>query len=121
MYLQSKIFFLDFNTRPLPKLIAQSTLKYLFVVSQSIFFVLAMSCACVFVILLASFQFVYSLPKKKIFLGALALSYNGDEQGFQAAMEYATETVNNRSDILKDYELVVRYAETFVSKVRPRF
>ena len=71
-----------------------------------------------FVILLASFQAVYSQPKKKIFMGALALSYNGDEQGFQAAMEYATETVNNRSDILKDYELVVRYAETLVSKVR---
>ena len=65
-----------------------------------------------------SFQAVSSQPKKKIFMGALALSYNGDELGFQAAMEYATETVNNRSDILKDYELVVRYAETLVSKVR---
>ena len=48
-------------------------------------------------------------------MGALVLSYNKDEQGFQTAMEYATETINNRTDILKDYELVVKYAETLVS------
>ena len=68
-------------------------------------------------VLFTSFQAVSSQPKKKIFMGALALSYNGDEQGFQAAMEYATETVNNHSDILKDYELVVRYAETLGSPI----
>jgi hypothetical protein len=70
------------------------------------------------VILFASSQAASSPPRKKIFVGALALSYNNDEQGYQTAMEYATETVNNRSDILKDYELVVRYAETLVSVVK---
>ena len=66
-------------------------------------------------ILLARFQATFSLPKKKIFMGALVLSYNDDEQGFQTAMEYATEIINNRTDILKDYELVVRYGKTLVS------
>ena len=77
-----------------------------------------MSRSWIFVILFASSQAASSPPRKKIFVGALALSYNHDEQGYQTAMEYATETVNNRSDILKDYELVVRYAETLVSVVK---
>jgi hypothetical protein len=67
------------------------------------------------VIFLAAFKITLSLPKKKIFMGALVLSYNSDEQGFQTAMEYATELINNRSDILRDYELVVRYENTLVS------
>jgi hypothetical protein len=67
------------------------------------------------VIFLAAFKTTLSLPKKKIFMGALVLSYNSDEQGFQTAMEYATELINNRSDILRDYELVVRYEITLVS------
>jgi hypothetical protein len=71
--------------------------------------------AWIFVILLARLQATISRPRKKIFMGALVLSYNKDEQGFQTAMEYATETINNRTDILKDYELVVKYAETLVS------
>ena len=66
-------------------------------------------------ILLARLQATISRPRKKIFMGALVLSYNKDEQGFQTAMEYATETINNRTDILKDYELVVKYADTLVS------
>jgi hypothetical protein len=74
-----------------------------------------MSRAWIVAILLVTFQAAFSLPKKKIFMGALVLSYNNDEQGFQTAMEYATEIINNRSDILRDYELVVRYAETLVS------
>ncbi|CAB4034323.1 Hypothetical predicted protein, partial [Paramuricea clavata] len=69
------------------------------------------------VIFLAAFKITLSLTKKKIFMGALVLPYNNDEQGFQAAMEYATELINNRSDILKDYELVVRYAETLGSPI----
>ena len=56
-----------------------------------------------------------SSAKTKIFMGALVFSYGEDEQGFQTAMEYATEIINNRDDILKDYELVLRYASTFVS------
>ena len=44
------------------------------------------------------------------------MSYGFDEQGFQAAMELATEQINNRTDILKDYELVVKYANTYVSR-----
>ena len=48
-------------------------------------------------------------------MGALVLSYGKDEQGYQTAMEYATEIINSRDDILKDYELVLRYANTFVS------
>jgi hypothetical protein len=82
------------------------------------FLVLAMFRAWIFVILFVSSEAAPSLPKKKIFIGALALSYGEDEWGYQTAMEYATETVNNRSDVLKDYELVVRYAETLVSEVR---
>ena len=66
-------------------------------------------------IFLARLQATFSPPKKKIFMGALVLSYNKDEQGFQTAMEYATETINNRTDMLRDYELVVKYAETRVS------
>ena len=112
---------MDFDTRQLPKLIAQNSLKCFFVVSQWKFFLLVMSRTWIFMLLFTSFLTVSSQPKKKIFMGTLVLSYGGDEQGFQAAMEYATEIVNNRSDILKDYELVVRYAETLVSKVRPRF
>lgn len=49
-------------------------------------------------------------------MGALVFSYGKDEQGFKAAMELATEQINNRTDILKDYELVVKYASTFVSR-----
>ena len=77
-----------------------------------------MSRAWIVAILLVTFPAAFSFPKKKIFMGALVLSYNNDEQGFQTAMEYATEIINNRSDILKDYELVVRYAETLVSITR---
>ena len=47
-------------------------------------------------------------------MGALVLAFKEDELGFKTAMEYATEIINNRSDILKDYELVVRYAKTLV-------
>ena len=86
---------------------------------SKIFLFLVMFRAWIFVILLARLQATFSLPKKKIFMGALVLSYNKDEQGIQAAMEYATETINNRSDILKDYELVVKYAETLVSISEP--
>ena len=75
-----------------------------------------MARALLLVILLGGFQAAFSLPKKKIFIGALVPSYNKDFYGFQTALEYATETVNNRSDILKDYELVVRYADTKVRK-----
>ena len=48
-------------------------------------------------------------------MGALVLSYGEDEEGHQTAMEYATEIINSRDDILKDYELVLGYANTFVS------
>ena len=71
--------------------------------------------AWIFVIIFTNFHPAFLLPKKKIFIGALVLSYGEDEKGFQTAMEYATETINNRSDVLKDYELVVRYEKTFVS------
>ena len=70
-------------------------------------------------IFLARLQATILPPKKEIFMGALVLSYNKDVQGFQTAMEYATETINNRTDILKDYELVVKYADTLVSISRP--
>ena len=66
--------------------------------------------------LLTSLTTSFASPKKKIFMGALVLSYGSDEQGFQAAMELATGQINNRTDILKDYELVVKYANTYVSK-----
>ena len=55
--------------------------------------------------------------KKKIFMGAFvdtgARGY--DDQGYRAAMELATEIINNRSDILGDYDLVVTYRNTLVS------
>ena len=69
----------------------------------------------ILVIFLTSLRTTPALPKRKIFMGALVMSYGRDEQGFQAAMEFATEQINNRTDILKDYELVVKYASTFVS------
>ncbi|XP_028407401.1 gamma-aminobutyric acid type B receptor subunit 2-like isoform X2 [Dendronephthya gigantea] len=58
-----------------------------------------------------------SLSKKKIFIGALVYSYGDDAQGFKTAMEHATEIINNRSDILKDYEIVVKYTNTFSSPI----
>ena len=54
---------------------------------------------------------ILALPNKKIFIGALVPSQSTDE-GFRTAIEYATEMINNRSDILKDYKLVVKYANS---------
>ena len=70
----------------------------------------------ILVIFLTSLRTSFASPKRKIFMGALVLSYGSDEQGFQAAMELATEQINSRTDILKDYELVVKYANTYVSR-----
>ena len=74
-----------------------------------------MSRLWILALFLALTKTTLSSAKKKIFMGALVLSYGEDEQGYQTAMEYATEIINSRDDILKDYELVLRYANTFVS------
>ena len=68
----------------------------------------------IIIILFCSLPTIFCSTKKKLFIGGLLPSYNNDRYGYQAALELAKDTINNRSDILKDYEIVVKYGDTFV-------
>ena len=69
----------------------------------------------VLISLLGSFQPCVCSAKKKIFIGGLIPSYGFDLFGYKAAMELATDTINNNTEVLNDYELIVKYWDTFVS------
>ena len=74
-----------------------------------------MSTVWILMIMFGCPQSVFCNSKKKIFIGGLIPSYTNDRYGYQTALELAKETINNRSDILKDYEMIVKYGDTFVS------
>ena len=84
-------------------------------IDSTVFLSLVMPRAWTLVFLFCSCTTTLCFPKRKIFIGALVLSFGEDEQGYKTAMEYATEIINNRSDILRNYEIVVKYENTFVS------
>jgi hypothetical protein len=76
---------------------------------------LGMSFNLVILLLMNFLKVIFSSGKNKIFIGCLFPGYGNDRYGFKAAIKLATEMINNRSDILPDYEFVMRYQNTYVS------
>ncbi|CAB3991705.1 Hypothetical predicted protein, partial [Paramuricea clavata] len=77
---------------------------------------LGMSFNLVILFLMNFLKVICSSGKNKIFIDCLFPGYRNDRYGFKAAIELATEMINNRSDILPDYEFVMRYQNTYGSE-----
>ena len=52
---------------------------------------------------------------KELHIIALVPFIYNDRFGYKNAVDMATDDVNNRSDILKDYKIKIHFGETFVS------
>ncbi len=53
---------------------------------------------------------------RTIHFGAFVPSFGNDKFGYKAAIDMAVGQINNRTDFLEDYKIVVHYVDTYVSK-----